>query len=215
MPALEFTVGSPDDPWPELAGQPVVVLGATHSGRVEDAERDLRALLPDGALANTFEPKPYLTLQASADEAMAWGKRFYMKGGFVDAMPDALVDACVEHGAGAPGHGAVSLWGQGGAIARVPDDATAFSGRSGAAWIGAEVLWEDPADDDEFVSWGRAAWDAIEPFTGAGHYVNDMVETGESVVRSIYGDAKYERLVALKREFDPGNVFRLNQNIAP
>jgi FAD/FMN-containing dehydrogenase len=56
---------------------------------------------------------------------------------------------------------------------------------------------------------------ALEPFTAAGHYVNDMVETDESIVRSIYGDAKYERLLALKRTYDPDNVFRMNQNIRP
>jgi FAD/FMN-containing dehydrogenase len=53
------------------------------------------------------------------------------------------------------------------------------------------------------------------PFTAAGHYVNDMVESGEDVVRSIYGDAKYERLVNLKRTYDPDNAFRLNQNVDP
>ena len=56
---------------------------------------------------------------------------------------------------------------------------------------------------------------AIKPFTRAGHYVNDVVEQGEDVVRSIYGSVKYERLRALKRAFDPDNVFRLNQNIRP
>ncbi|TMM21520.1 MAG: hypothetical protein E6F95_10935 [Actinobacteria bacterium] len=56
---------------------------------------------------------------------------------------------------------------------------------------------------------------ALQPFTAAGHYVNDMVESGEDVVRSIYGDDKYERLVNLKRTYDPDNVFRLNQNIEP
>jgi FAD/FMN-containing dehydrogenase len=57
--------------------------------------------------------------------------------------------------------------------------------------------------------------DALKPFTAAGHYVNDMVESGVDVVRGIYGDAKYERLVDLKRTYDPDNVFRLNQNIRP
>jgi hypothetical protein len=67
-------------------------------------------------------------------------------------------------------------------------------------------------DDDQCR--GRAM-DALEPFTGSGHYVNDVVESGEDVVRSIYGDAKYGRLVALKREWDPENLFRMNQNVKP
>jgi FAD/FMN-containing dehydrogenase len=57
--------------------------------------------------------------------------------------------------------------------------------------------------------------DQVQPFTSAGRYVNDVAEAGEDVVRSVYGDAKYERLVALKRVWDPDNVFRLNQNIRP
>ncbi|MFL5797291.1 MAG: FAD-binding oxidoreductase [Actinomycetota bacterium] len=215
MPSINFGAVSPEDPWPSLVGQTVVRLGGTHCGPVEDAERDLRSLRAGGALADTFEPKPYLSLQVSGDEAMAWGKRFYMRGGFADAITDEVVDACLEHVADAPGDCEISLWGQGGAISRIPDDAMAFTGRDAAFWIGAETFWEDPARDDEFVSWGRTAWDALKPFTAAGHYVNDMVETGEAVVRSVYGDAKYERLVALKRAFDPDNVFRLNQNIRP
>jgi FAD/FMN-containing dehydrogenase len=69
--------------------------------------------------------------------------------------------------------------------------------------------------DDAHVAWGRTTMSTLQPFTAAGHYVNDMVESGEDVVRSIYGDAKYERLVNLKRTYDPDNTFRLNQNVDP
>ena len=57
--------------------------------------------------------------------------------------------------------------------------------------------------------------DALTPFTTAGHYVNDMVETGDDIVRAVYGDSKYRRLVDLKRAWDPDNVFRMNQNVRP
>jgi FAD/FMN-containing dehydrogenase len=57
--------------------------------------------------------------------------------------------------------------------------------------------------------------DALAPFTAEGHYVNDVVESGDDVARSIYGEAKYGRLVELKAAYDPDNVFRLNQNIRP
>jgi hypothetical protein len=109
----------------------------------------------------------------------------------------------------------IGFWSQGGATRRVPEDSMAFTGRDAAFWVGAEAFWEDPAEDDAHMNWGRAAWDALAPFTTSGHYVNDLVETGESVVRAIYGDAKYERLVGLKRSYDPDNVFRLNQNVSP
>jgi hypothetical protein len=149
------------------------------------------------------------------DEAMAWGKRFYMRGAYLSELTDRAAAAAAEQIAGAPAGCEISLWGMGGAIARTPDAAMAFTGREAAFWVGVEAFWEDPDRDQAFISWGRTAMAALEPFTAAGHYVNDMVETGESVVRAIYGDAKYERLTALKRAHDPDNVFRLNQNIRP
>ena len=63
--------------------------------------------------------------------------------------------------------------------------------------------------------WVKLALNYLTPFTVAGHYVNDVVESGADVVRSIYGDAKYERLVGLKRTWDPENIFHLNQNVRP
>jgi FAD/FMN-containing dehydrogenase len=127
------------------------------------------------------------------------------------------MDEFVEQVARAPqgGECSISLWGLGGAIDRVPDDAMAFTGRGAACWMGVETLWEDPEDDEAHVSWGRTTMRALERFTAQGHYVNDMVEQGEDVVRSIYGDKKYDRLRALKRKHDPDNIFRHNQNIRP
>jgi hypothetical protein len=146
---------------------------------------------------------------------MAWGKRFYMKGAFLRELTDDAVDACLGQVGQAPGDCSISLWAQGGAIARVPADAMAFNGREAPFWLGVEALWEDRALDAAHIAWGRATMDALEPFTASGHYVNDVVESGEGVVRSIYGDAKYDRLVALKRRWDPENAFRMNQNVRP
>ena len=148
---------------------------------------------------------------------MAWGHRFYMRSGFTRSLPDELVDRCVEHVAQAPADGdrSVSIWTWGRAIGSVAEEATAFTGRGAEFWVSAEAQWDDPDADDENVAWGRAAMADVEPFTMAGRYVNDVAETGADMARSIYGEAKYERLVALKRAWDPDNVFRLNQNIRP
>jgi FAD/FMN-containing dehydrogenase len=215
MPTLVFKVAGAEDPWPELAGRPVVLIQVTHCGDVDDAEPDLRPVQVEGPLAGTIEPKAYLSVQGANDEALAWGKRFYMKGGFVEEITDEVVDLCLEGMAVAPDGCTIGFWAQGGAIGRVPADAMAFTGRDASFWVGVETYWEDPARDEDFIGWGRRTWKALEPFTAAGHYVNDMIETGESVVRSIYGDAKYTRLLELKRAYDPDNVFRLNQNIVP
>lgn len=211
--SFALAVGGPDDPWP--AGEPVVVLGGAHLGSVEEAERDLRPLRDGRALHDSIEPKTYLDMQGAGDETFAWGKRFYMKGGFLDELSDGFLDVALDHMSRAPGEVSVGLWTQGGAIAHVPEDTTAFTGRSAAYWLGVEATWEDPSRDDEYVSWSREAWEALKPFTTAGTYVNDLVESSEDLARAAYGDAKYERLVGLKRAYDPDNVFRLNQNVKP
>lgn len=215
MPTLAFRTVGPQDPWPDLIGQPVVVAGAMHSGPVEEAERDLRPLRAEHALVDTLTQESYLSVQALGDEAMAWGKRFYMKGGYTNAITDEVVDVCVEGVVEAPGDCGIGFWAQGGALNRLPEEAMAFTGRHARFWVGVEAFWEEPARDEDFRAWGRDTWDALTPFAAAGHYVNDVVETGEGIVRSIYGPAKYERLVSLKRAYDPDNTFRLNQNISP
>jgi FAD/FMN-containing dehydrogenase len=201
---------------PELAGRPVVSMAVTHCGDVQGAESVIRPLRDLGPAVDTIEPRGYLDVQASADEEMVWGKRFYMKGGYLSELSDGYVDVALGCVADPPGRDCgITLWAQGGAIARVADEAMAFTGRHAPFWLGVEAAWDDPLRDDAHRAWGRSTMEALQPFTVAGHYVNDMVESGEDIVRGIYGLAKYERLVDLKRTYDPDNVFRMNQNIQP
>ena len=215
MLSFGFSVATEDPPFlPEIAGQPVVYAGATHSGAPEEALEVLRPLRDLDPSEDTFETRSYLAVQSAGDEEMAWGKRFYMKGGFLAGLTGGFVDVSLERMTEAPGTDcSIGLWAQGGAISRVPDDAMAFTGRQAPFWLGVEAPWEDPALDDAHIDWGRSTMDAMAPFTAEGHYVNDVAEPGD--VRAIYGAGKYERLVDLKRAFDPDNVFRLNQNIKP
>jgi hypothetical protein len=130
-------------------------------------------------------------------------------------VEDAAVDSMTVQVSTAPGECSIGLWAQGGATRHVDEDAMAFTGRGAAHWLGAEALWTERDRNQDHIAWGRTPMAALKPFTRAGHYVNDMVEQGEDVVRSINGNAKYERLRGLKRARDPDNVFRLNQNIRP
>ena len=213
-----FTVGpAPESEFPpDIAGRPIVYVGGMHSGATNEGERRLGRLRSLGSpVVDTIRPQRYLAVQQEGDQSMAWGHRFYMKSGFTPSLPDELVDAAVDAVADAPGDCNFGVWSWGRAIAQVPDDAMAFTGREAAFYVGAEMFWDDPALDDAHRDWGRNLMAAIMPFTMEGRYVNDAIESGEDVVRSIYGDRKYERLVALKRQWDPDNVFRLNQNIVP
>jgi hypothetical protein len=209
----------PDEEFPpEIAGRPMVFMGGLHCGPLDQAKRDFAPMRAFGTpIVDTIEQKPYLAAQQMNDEAMSWGHRFSMKSGFTAGLPNELVEGCLSGIERAPKGGdcSYSFWSCGRAIARVDLDATAFPTRDAAFWASAEAMWEDPGSDQEHGDWVRSAMTAITPFTVAGQYVNDVAESGDDVVRSVYGDAKYERLVGLKRAWDPDNVFRFNQNIRP
>jgi FAD/FMN-containing dehydrogenase len=198
-----------------LVGTPIVTLSITYVGG--DAARDLAGLTTLGPpVAGALEEQSYLESQHANDAGLAWGHRVYAKSGFLGSIPDELVDAMVAHVADAPGDDVYSIWAQGGALGRIPDDATAFPGRSAPYWIGAETQWDDPDLDDAHIGWSRRAIALTEPYRLGGSYVNDASDHGDDPqVRAIYGAAAYDRLVELKRAWDPDNVFRLNQNIRP
>ncbi len=221
----ELVEAGPDELWASfgLARGPqtpagVATVSLLHCGSLDDAERDLAPLrVLGGAVEDTVEPKPYLSSQRLFDAPMEWGQRFSMKSSFLSSLPDELVDAWVEWVSGVPegAEGGFSLWACGRAIAAMSEEDTAFTGRDAAFWAAAEVVWKDRALDEACRAWARDATAAAAPHALVGRYVNDVVEVGDDIARSIYGDAKYERLVALKRAWDPDNVFRLNQNIRP
>jgi len=221
----ELVEDGPDELWTSFgiavgsdARGPVASVSVLHSGSSAEAARDLAGLraLAD-PLEDSVESRPYLTTQRLFDAPMEWGQRFAMKSSFLASLPEALVRDWVERISRVPAgaEGGFSVWAWGRAIAAVPEEETAFTGRDAAFWAAAEIVWRDRALDDPCRSWARAAADTAAAHAAVGRYVNDVTEVGGDVVRTIYGDAKYERLVALKREWDPDNVFRLNQNIRP
>jgi FAD binding domain/Berberine and berberine like len=218
----ETEQGTPDELWLGFglglaAGDPVATVQVLHCGSPGQAERDLAKLRAFGPpITDSIETKPYLVPQGMNDEAMRWGHRFYMKSGFVPSLGDELVHRLVEHMAHVPDgtDGGVSFWAMGRAISEVPEEATAFTGRGAAFWVAVEILWHDETLDGQCRDWTRSVMDDVLPFTSVGQYVNDVSEAGQDPA-SIYGAEKYEKLVSLKRAWDPENVFRLNQNVRP
>jgi FAD/FMN-containing dehydrogenase len=106
----------------------------------------------------------------------------------------------------------------GGAVNRVGTDDTAFNHRNARYNLLIVGMWPDPAAKDENVKWVRDLWDAMEPYSSGGVYVNYLgqeADEGTERIIAAYGPEKYERLVALKNKYDPTNLFRLNQNIKP
>jgi FAD/FMN-containing dehydrogenase len=157
----------------------------------------------------------YLETQRSSDLTLAWGSRVAILGGYVDDLSPGALDAFVAQVEEVPGDSGISVTVMGGAIARMRDDDAAFTGRTAAFDVSPDTAWSDPAGDDANLAWVREAMSIVEPDLLPGRYINEQSEAGPELTRASYGDAKYERLRALKRAWDPDNVFRLNHNVAP
>ena len=170
--------------------------------------------------AESVSPMSYLDLQSIGDENHHHGKRRYSAGHYLPELSDAAIDAFLTRGVAAADGvdwtraAAGGFQAYGGAIGEVSNEDSAFSHRATLVEFFAGQSWTDPAEDEERMASARAFGAALEPFA-TGSYVNALAEQGEAQVLRAYGDAKLARLAALKRRYDPDNVFHLNQNIAP
>jgi hypothetical protein len=196
--------------------QRVVVFDVCHSGTQAEAEQELAGLRKIGKpVVDGLRPVTYVDLQRAGDDDYPHGRRYYVKSGFVSGLSGSLIDTCVGYLEGAPLPGGVLVFvHQGGAIARVKRDATAFYHREAPHSVMLVAAWENAADTERNTQWLRTGWQAIEPHTD-GFYVNDVAQDdAERRIRGTYG-SNYPRLAALKRKYDPDNLFRLNANIKP
>ncbi len=200
----------------ELHGMPVVGVVCCYAGDVEEGERVVAPMRRFGSsVLDLCAPKPYLDHQAMFDPAFPHGRWYYFRSCDVAELSDDVIDITVEHSLRiASPLTAFPLWQQGGAVARVGDDETAYHGRQAAHTfnIGAATAGEEGFAEER--EWARAFWSALEPYHTTV-YVNFLMDEGEDRIREAYGARKYDRLQALKRAYDPDNLFRLNQNIAP
>lgn len=217
--AAIFTVAlaQPAQDYPDsVAGRPIVVISYNHSGAGEDVERDIAPLLAGPKPASvTTSTEPYLDVQRSSDLTLAWGSRTAILGGFVPDCSPAVLDAFVAQVDQVPGDASISVTMMGGAIDRLADDAAAFTGRGHPFDVSPDTGWTDPDLDEANLTWVRQAMAIVERDRLPGRYINELSDAGPEVTQASYGDAKLERLRALKRAWDPANVFRLNHNIAP
>jgi FAD/FMN-containing dehydrogenase len=191
-----------------------------YAGPIAEGEAVVRPLRDFGSpAADLVGPMPYRSLQTMFDAAYPAGLRHYWKSSFLRGLDDEAIKVMVEHFARVPSpYTAVFIEHMGGATSRVGSDETAFAHRSAPFNLVITAGWADSAQDQANIGWTRELWTAIQPFAVDAVYVNYLGETrdeGEDRVRSAYGAARYERLAALKRRYDPDNVFRLNQNIKP
>ena len=200
----------------ELVGELVIGVVACYAGSIEDGERVLQPLKSFGApVLDLCVPKPYLVHQSMFDPSFRHGCWYYVRSCDVAGLTDEVIDVTCDFGQQITSPlTSVALWQMGGAVARVDDDATAFNGRHAGFTFNINGNSETADGFDEQRAWARSYWDALAPHH-TSVYVNFLMEEGEERVRDAYGAAKYDRLKALKRAYDPTNLFRLNQNIRP
>jgi FAD/FMN-containing dehydrogenase len=208
-----------DVPWmpAELVGRHGIMSLVEWSGadREEGHER-LEAIHAELAPeAGEIAVVPFLTMQTITDDLFAHGLRTYIKAGFAHDLTDGLTDALLEQAAEIVSPiSQVELLALGGAIARVPSDATAFPFRDSRWLINIPATWRDAAHDAREIAWARDTYAAIRPHLGEGTYVNFMGDDADDTAAGAYGRT-LARLQTIKAAYDPDNVFRLNQNIAP
>ena len=201
---------------PEVHGRRVVMVGCCYAGPVAEAAEVLRPLKALGApLFDLCAPKPFMALQAMFDAGFPKGWWYYFKSCDVAELSDEVIDITVEHAMKIQSPlTAFPIFQLGGAISRVGEDDTAYSGRGAGHTININGTTASAEGFDAERDWARTFWSALEPHH-TSVYVNFLMDEGEDRIRQAYGNARYERLKALKRTYDPDNFFRLNQNIPP
>ncbi len=215
--AVAFISAPPADFVPEpVRGKPVVGVIVCYAGDPDEGEEVMRPLVEFGPPAITMVDRmPYMAVQSLIAESAPSGMQNYWCADFCE-LPDEATEVFAEHGNAhlSPLAQALVVPG-GGAIARVPDDAMAFGQRSAPFNIHLLTMWPDPADSEANIAWTRSFAAAMKPYAHGGAYLNFIGDEGGDRVREAFGPEKYERLQALKDRYDPSNLLRLNQNIAP
>jgi FAD/FMN-containing dehydrogenase len=216
--ACVMITAPPEDFVPDrLKGQVAVGMAAMYVGDPEEGAGVVQPLKDLGPEVDLIQPMPYTAFQAILDPSAPPGMRNYWRGEYMSRLPDEAIDTFVAHApdvaaAGMPlSQMIIFRIGQG--VTAISDNATAFSHRDADYLFHPISVWENPADDGRVIAANRAFADAMRPFGTGAAYLNFTPETDR--IRDAYGDAKYERLVALKDKYDPDNLFRGNQNIKP
>jgi FAD/FMN-containing dehydrogenase len=201
---------------PELHGRLVIIVTCCWAGDIDEGERVIRPLREFGSPAlDLCQPKPFVEHQSMFDPTFPHGRWYYMRSCDVAELTDEVIDIAVEHSMRIRSPlTSFPIWQLGGAIRQMGGDDTAFNGRAAGHTFNITAVTEDEQGFDEERQWVRGFWSALEPYH-TSVYVNFLMEEGEDRIREAYGTAKHERLRALKREYDPDNLFRLNQNILP
>ena len=215
---MAFITAPPEEFVPEpVRGQPVVGVVLCYAGDPDEGEQVLRPLREFGPPGmDMVDRMPYVAVQQLIDASSPKGLLNYWSADFVAELPDEAVDTFVEHATKPVSPmSQMLILADGGAIARVDEDAAAFGQRTAPFDTHFLSMWADPADTELNIAYVRAIATAMKPWTTGRAYLNFLGDEGLDRVEAAFGPEKFAKLQALKDKWDPRNLFRHNQNIPP
>jgi FAD/FMN-containing dehydrogenase len=216
----EFSTIPQDPGYPEHTwGRRVVALAHVYDGPAEEGERVVAPLRSFGEpLLDMSAAMPYRTIQTLYDAIFPKGRdRCYWKSTYLRHLDDNVIREITSRLSQRPSEMTyASIWKFGGAMQRVAPDASAFGDRSAPFMLSLDAIWSDAADDEVNISWVKNTWADMQRHSTGRLYLNfPGLGEDQSLVRNALGEDVYARLQQVKRKFDPGNLFRCNQNITP
>jgi hypothetical protein len=218
----EFCEQSPDElvnqaTGATLEGTPVFGVAACYCGPVGKGEELLQPLRKFAKpFADMLGPMTYIQIQSMFEPFFPPGRLVYTKSNFLRSLGDDVIENLAQFVGKCPSPYTfapfVEHWH--GAATRVAPGDTAFPHRHYSWNFFAWSMWTDPAESEKNIRWTRECWEGLKPFLIAGAYGNYVTDEGDTIAREAYG-CNYDRLVALKNEYDPTNFFRMNHNVKP
>ncbi len=202
----------------EIVGEQIVAIAAVYAGPADEGERALQPLRELATpLLDLSVQAPYTAVQSSFDPFYPKGRLYYWKSLYLNPLTEESIQDLVRLAESRPSPMSdIVMFYLGGAVGRVAASDTAFGNRSAPILASYESSWIDPADNERNLTWARDAWQSMHRHSPGGLYLNfpGFGEEKEDLVRSAYG-ANYDRLAELKAQYDPTNLFHMNQNIKP
>jgi hypothetical protein len=198
------------------AGEPTVSIAVCYCGPIDEGERVLRPLRTfESPVEDGIQPMPYTMVQSARDEGFPSGRLHYWKSGWLREVTDDAIETLLQFLSQMPSSASsVGLQQLHGVASRVAPSATAFPHRAEQYDFLILAQWSEATDSDCNLQWTRALFEAMQPHLEESVYVNNLGDEGQGRVQAAYGE-NYPRLAALKRTYDPDNLFRANQNIGP
>jgi len=201
---------------PEIHGKEIVVFAVFHAGKPEEGLMELEPVRHFGKMVGEHVGmQPYVTWQTTFDPLLAPGARNYWKSHNFTQLSDETIDIAVKYLSNLPTEQCEIFFGLlGGAAGRKAANATAYCHRDANFILNVHGRWNNRSDDDRGVEWARGVFRDMAPYATGSVYVNFLTGDETDRTKAAYGPG-YERLMAIKKKYDPNNLFSMNQNIRP